>query len=221
RYVDNPQVKLAGLGQRNNYAQVIVEADVSGDLRYYKNVLGGEEFGGSLEFQVDDGTDVMKIRCYDEATSELIRERKLPAQGDRITVRGTFQSRGKTRSIILGSAYGISISRSRPGQIMTWNEISGLTQNAGVLTEGRVLSAKYNRYRMEFIIDDGAGNTAIAYIPGSILDALGIPEENRIWEGMPQAGDLVRVSGIAVIERGRDPGFSIALALPEDIRKVQ
>ncbi|MDD2715718.1 MAG: hypothetical protein PHW04_07485 [Candidatus Wallbacteria bacterium] len=210
----------------NNYAQVIVEGAVSGDLRYYKATRGGEEAGGSLEFQVDDGTEVIKVRCYDDATRELIKERKIPAIGDKVVIHGTFQSRGRSESLILGSTYGLTISRKRPDTVTASSEISVLlskdeTQTEGILIEGKLISSAYNRFRMEFMIDDGSGGTILAYLPGGVLDALGISEGAGTWEGMPQSGDLTRISGVPVPERGKNAGFSIAVAMPEDIRKVQ
>ena len=57
-----PAVKIASLGKRNNYAQVSITGKISQDIRFYKSTRSRSEGAGSLEFMVDDGTGIIKVR---------------------------------------------------------------------------------------------------------------------------------------------------------------
>ena len=91
-------------------------------IRYYTSET---RVGGSLEFQLDDGTGIIKVRCYDDVTAELARTRCIPGYGDRVKIQGTYQFKARTDFVILGSAKGIEITRNLAHHTTTLAKIAG------------------------------------------------------------------------------------------------
>ena len=79
------------------------------------------------------------------------------------------------------------------------------------------------------------GNSLVVSLPKDLLESLSLQDGSDVSveldrknrqilirpAELPLAGDLTRISGVPVPERGKNAGFSIAVAMPEDIRKVQ
>lgn len=224
----NPEVKLDQLSKRSNFAQVKVNAEVSAVPRYYAAQGKGENAGGSFEFEIDDGTMAMLARCYDDATGELVRAKKIPALGDKVTVRGSFQYKGKGGFIIIGSDNGLEINRVMPEKatalkIMAQKEIdkTGLKPHERVKISGKISEIKSSRYEFALKLDDMAGNIVTAVIPISALQISGqVKEDVSEFKFNYKEGDFVTLSG-ALEKRGRRgyEYFAVIVPAPEDILK--
>lgn len=226
----NPEVKLDTLTKRSNFAQITTNATVNAPLRYYAATGKGEEAGGSVEFEIDDGTALMLVRCYDDATRELAEAKKLPAFGDRVKVRASFQYKGKGGFLILGSEKGIDIDRPKPEKatpIKLINENSGEKFKRGdtVKLSGRVVSVNSSRYELNIELAAGGAtseNSITAILPLSILQAGKLVKESADeWAGAPKDGELVTVCG-ALEQRGKkdDKHFVAILPSAESITKT-
>ena len=224
----NPEVKLDSLTKRSNFAQVSVNATVNGPLRYYAAAGKGENAGGSAEFEIDDGSALMLVRCYDDATREMAEFKKLPAFGDKIKLRASFQYKGKGGFLILGSEKGIEIDRPKPEKAVP---IKLVTENAGekfkrgdtVKLSGRVASVDSSRYEMNIELEAAtAENTITASLPLSVLQAYKLAKENADeWSGAPKEGELVTVTG-ALEQRGKkdEKYFVVILPSAESVTKA-
>jgi len=224
----NPEVKLDTLTKRSNFAQITTSAVVNGPLRYYAATNKGEDGGGSIEFEIDDGTALMLVRCYDDATRELVDAKKLPAFGDKVKLRASFQYKGKGGFLILGSEKGIDIDRKTPE---TASPIKAVNDNAGdkfkrgdiVKVSGRVDSVANSKYEINITLDSATSENQItAVLPLSVLQASKlVKDESGEWTAAPRAGDFITVSG-ALELRGRkdDKHFVIMLPAVESIVKT-
>jgi hypothetical protein len=226
----NPEVKLDTLTKRSNFAQVTTNAVVNAPLRYYAASDKGENAGGSVEFEIDDGTSLMLVRCYDDATRELVEAGKLPAFGDKIKMTASFQYKGKGGFLILGSEKGIKIDRRTPetaSPIKTVNENPDDKFKRGDILKvsGRVASVDSSRYELEIDLDAGGATdeTRItAVMPFSVLQAGRHVKENADeWKDAPRKGDFITLSG-ALELRGKkdDKYFVIVLPSAESIVKA-
>ncbi len=225
----NPEVKLDTLTKRSNFAQVTTNAVVNAPLRYYAASGKGENAGGSVEFEIDDGTALMLVRCYDDATRELVEAKKLPAFGDKIKMTASFQYKGKGGFLILGSEKGIKIDRHTPetaSPIKTVNENPGDKFKRGdiVKVSGRVAAVSGSRYELDIELDTASTdeNRLTAVMPFSVLQAGRLVKENADeWKDAPREGDFITLSG-ALELRGKkdDKYFVIVLPSAESIVKT-
>lgn len=229
----NPEVKLDTLTKRSNFAQVTANAVVNAPLRYYAASDKGENAGGSIEFEIDDGSALMLVRCYDDATRELVEAKKLPAFGDKIKMTASFQYKGKGGFLILGSEKGIKIDRHVP---QSASPIKAVIENPGdkfkrgdiIKVSGRVTAVNSSKYELEIELDSAssaaqADETRLtAVMPFSVLQAGRHVKENAgEWKNAPREGDFITLSG-AIELRGKrdDKYFVIMLPSTESIVKT-
>ncbi|HNY12107.1 MAG TPA: hypothetical protein PKK26_11000 [Candidatus Wallbacteria bacterium] len=216
----NPEVKLDSLSRRSNFAQITVKAAVNGPVKYYAATDKGEESGGSMEFEIDDNSALMLVRCYDDATRELVDSKKIPCLGDKIKLRASFQHKGKGGMLILGSAYGIDIERTVPAKATPLKNFTNQTpenlkKGERVKVSGRISDVSDGRYETNITIDDMASGTVTASIPLSVLQINKLVKENpEEWKERPKAGDLVTITG-AVDWRGKKGSAFPVIVIPE------
>jgi hypothetical protein len=101
------EVKISELGRKSNFAQVIITGKISDEVRLHGS--SSDARGDSLEFEVDDGTGIIRIRCYDDTTQELKAAKKIPVEDDTVRVVGNYQFKAKRAFVILGSAADLTI----------------------------------------------------------------------------------------------------------------
>ncbi len=206
----NPEVKLDSLTKRSNFAQITTNAVVNAPLRYYPAADKGEDGGGSIEFEIDDGTALMLVRCYDDASRELAESGKLPAFGDKIKMTASFQYKGKGGFLILGSEKGIKIERNIPEKA---TPIKTIVENTGgkfkhgdiIKLSGRVTSVENSRYEFEINLNSASTdeNSITAIMPFSMLQAeKTIKNSADEWQNAPHEGDFITLTG-ALAQRGK------------------
>ncbi|MFH0879728.1 MAG: hypothetical protein V2A34_08445, partial [Lentisphaerota bacterium] len=84
------EARISELGRKTNFAQVRIQGRISGEVRLHSsNDARGET--SSLEFEVDDGTGIIRVRCYEDTTQELQAESKVPVRGDQVSLVGNYQ----------------------------------------------------------------------------------------------------------------------------------
>lgn len=138
-----PTVHLSDLGPRTNFAGVVIEGTVAAPPRVYESRYGGEDAAGSLQFLLDDGTGVMRVRAYEDATNELARAGKLPALGDRVKVTAHYQYRSQGDLLLLDGASSLEIRRDEPAETLRLTDVarareSAFPQGKRVRVTGRV-----------------------------------------------------------------------------------
>lgn len=216
----NPEVKLDTLTKRSNFAQVSIKASVSSPIKYYAATGRGEDAGGSLEFEIDDGTALMLVRCYDDATRELVESKKVPGYGDSVKLRASFQYKGKGGFLILGSERGIEVNRNIPASA---TPIKAIIENAEdkfkkggyVKISGKIAEIDNAKYELVITLNCGSDENQIkALLPLSVLQINKLVKENpEEWKECPAVGDFVTIYG-ALDKRGRKDDSYLALILP-------
>jgi len=219
-YYGNPEVKLETLTKRSNFAQVKINAKVSAPIKYYSSSsTKGEDAGGSMEFEIDDGTALMSVRCYDDAVRELVDSKKIPAFGDDVTVRASYQYKGKGGMLILGSEMGLEIRRKTPEKATPIKafaaENAKFEKGDRVMVSGKVEEVRDARYELTIAINDLSGNKITAIIPLGILQAYKlIKEDTSEWQqGRPKAGDFVTIKG-GIDRRGKKGSEYYVMLVP-------
>lgn len=219
----HPQVKIKQLGTRSNFAQIEIAGTVCSDIRHYPSDIKAQGSGGSLEFNLDDGTGIIKVRCYDDAVAELVRSRKIPVSGDKVTIRGTYQFKAKNDFIILGSAQGITIDKNFAHCLIPIakiaNKNSGSSENEPVIVTGTVASVEFRKYDFILLLKDEGNSVLKVTLPISLLDLFGLSGGEN-WSDRPKIGDVVRVKGLLQWDR-YSKRFAVMVGLPEHIEKVK
>jgi hypothetical protein len=220
----NPEVKIEQLGRRTNFAQVRVEGTVEESPRFYRSQANEAPGAGSLEFAVDDGTGVLKIRAYDDATVELVRTGVIPGAGDKVTILGTYQYKAKADFLILGSAAALRIHA--PPAVEEVTPIERLVRKGDrpkggtrVRIAGKVREAKLGRFSWEMTLADEKKNQIRVELADSVLDMFGLKKgDSLVWPDAPAPGDTVSVQGTLAWSRF-DKGFVVKISSPQQLEK--
>ena len=214
-------VKIKDLGRKSNYAQVRLAGRVSDDVRFHAKEEEGA--GGSLEFELDDGTDTIRIRAYDDVSAEVQAAGKVPGFGDQIEVIGSYQYKARRHFIILGSAADLQIQREKPETAtpLAWIRSArerGLSAGQRVKITGRVQGVFPGTYDRLLVLEDPAGATASVSVSAGVLEARGADDPAvKFIEGL-KAGDWVTCIGTLAWKKSRtDKGLQLAPAAPDEV----
>ncbi len=114
--------KISELGRRTNFAQVRIQGRIHNEVRIHSSDDDARGDSSSVEFEVDDGTGIIRIRCYDDTTQELQEAGLIPAKGDEVSLVGNYQFKARRQFVILGSASDLTILS--PGE-KPWEDENG------------------------------------------------------------------------------------------------
>jgi len=221
----NPKVKIEQLGRRTNFAQVWIEGTVEEPPRFYRSQANDAPGAGSLEFSVDDGTGVLKIRSYEDVTVELVRTGSVPGTGDQVSLLGTYQYKAKADFVILGAAAALKIDEPVVDEVTPIERLvrpgSGLKSGTKVRVVGEVGETRLGRFSWEMSVRDGDGNEIQVEISDSVLDLFGLKKGDALdWPEVPRPGDAVSVDGTLTWSR-YDKGWILEASSPKQVEKVQ
>ncbi len=215
-------VQIQDLTRKSNYAQVRLTGRVSDEIRFHSS--DQEASGGSLEFEVDDGTDTIRIRAYDDVSDEVQKAGKIPGFGDEVVVDGSYQYKARRHFIILGSADDLQIRREKPEAAtpIGWlrnPEEKGLKAAQRLKITGRIEDMKSGAYdRRLWVLDPAGAGTAIS-ISAGMLAAHGPDHPSvKFVEGL-KAGDYITCYGSLARSRSRSSQsyWQVAPAAPDDL----
>jgi hypothetical protein len=221
----NPEVKIEALGRRTNFAQVRVEGSVEESPRFYRSQASEAPGAGSLEFSVDDGTGVLKIRAYEDATVELVRTGAIPGAGDRVAILGTYQYKAKADFLILGSAAALKIHAPVAEEVTPLDHLvrpgSRLKSGTRVRIVGKVRDTRLGQFSWEMSVVDEKQNELRVELSDSILDLYGLKKGDALeWPDAPGPGDIVSVDGTLAWSRF-DKGWMVEVSSPHKLEKVK
>ena len=212
-------VQIKDLSRKSNYAQVRLAGRISDEIRFHAKDEEGA--GGSLEFDLDDGTDVIRVRAYDDVTDELRRAGKIPGVGDQVVVDGSYQYKARRHFIILGSADALQIVREKPATAtpIAWlrnPEEKGLAAGQRLKVTGRIEDAKDGPYDRRLWLVDPAGAGIAISISSGLLDAHGAAHPAAVYVAALKVGDVVTCCGSLAQTKGRARTWQLAPAAPDD-----
>lgn len=221
----NPKVKIEMLGRRTNFAQVQVEGTVAGSPRFYRSQVSEVPGAGSLEFPIDDGTGILKIRSYEDATIELVRTGAIPGAGDRVTILGTYQYKAKADFLILGASTALKIHTPEVTEVTPLDRLvrpgARVKDGTRVRVVGTVRDARLGQFNWEMSIVDEKQNVMRVALPDSVLELFGLKKGDSLsWPDAPGPGDLVSVDGTVSWSRF-DKGWMITASSPHKLEKVK
>ncbi len=226
RVYGSPQVKIAELGRKTNFAQVQIAGIVPGELRLHASDDETGESRNSLEFDVDDGTGVIRVRAYDDATQELMAAGELPNFGDRVTLVGNYQFKGRRQFMILSSPFDLEIDRPRPAQATAISDLSRLRADQfpvgrRVKVTGRVAQARLTAYDLLCKLEDPDRNTITLKLSRDLFAAYGLTRGDTVTWPIPQPGEYLTCYGALNWYKGKSGEFPELLpAAPSEIIKA-
>lgn len=221
RWYGTPAVKIESLGRKSNFAQVRIEGRVSADIRFYSADAQGRP--SSLEFEVDDGSGLIRVRCYEDAYEEMLAAEKIPARGDRVSLVGNYQYKAKRQFIILSSPQDLQIAREMPDIATPIRKAinagwEGLEEGTRLKITGRVRSRVPGSYDIVWWLEDPKGGRFAVCLSRDAMEACGMSEEEGILAQM-KTGSFVTCFGALARSRSRDSeSMQLAPAGPGDFR---
>ena len=216
-------VRIAELGRKANFAQVRIDGRVSGDVRVYASDSDSGMSARGLEFEVDDGTGIIRIRCYEDAFDELRKARNLPGAGDHVTLIGNYQYKAKRQFVILSSSSDLKIERARPERATPLSHVSraeehGLPVGERLKVTGRVKSVEDGLYERTFWLTGPDGSATPVVLSRSALDAYGPSDPGAVFCRSLKPGDYVSCFGTLNMSRGRvGRHWQVSPATPADL----
>ncbi|HOW97957.1 MAG TPA: hypothetical protein P5567_01070 [Kiritimatiellia bacterium] len=221
RVYGSPTVKISSLGRKTNFAQVRVEGRISGDLRYYPADAKGRN--SSLEFEVDDGTGLMRIRCYDDTTEELLKADKIPVFGDRVSLIGNYQYKARRQIMILSAVEDLDIVREKPGEATPIARVvrafrEGLEEGTRLKVTGRIQSRIPSSYDMVWLIEDEGGNRLAVNLSQDVVKARRAEQAGAQLEQMREGSFITCYGALQRYRSQKQSAWQLALAGPEDIQ---
>ena len=186
---DDNEMNIGDITKKQNYAYLEIEGRVVEDSRYDFIISDtGEILPNSISFKIDDGTGLLDVRTYQEVTKELIREKKIPVNGDWVKVVGNVNFRGDYKAMTLQSVDQLKIIKETPSPI-TIDDIFNKGENdtgikhgkmvslEGVFPGGKVQQEDYDilfyddEYDTVKILLKDNKDLAVIYIPHTLLGA--------------------------------------------------
>lgn len=213
-------VKIKDLNRKANYAQVKLVGRVSDEVRFHAS--DRDPGSGSLEFEVDDGTDTIRIRAYDDVTEEVQASGKVPGLGDQVEVIGSYQYKARRHFIILGSANDLLIRRDRPEKAtpIAWlrdPQARGLQAGQRVKITGRVQDLTVGQYdRRLWVLDPAGIGTAIS-IPAGVLEVRGEQDPAVRYIAGLKSGDYITCCGSLAQAKTRTHYWQVTPAAADDV----
>ena len=201
-------VRISELGRRCNFAQVRIEGRVSGPIRVYASDSDSGMNSRGLEFEVDDGTGVIRIRCYADVFDELQATTNIPGPEDHVSLIGNYQYKAKRQFVILSSSSDLKIRRENPEKATPIIHVSraeefGLPVNQRVKVTGRVQSIENGLYEWTCSLADPAGIAIPVSLSRGALDAYGPDNADAAFCRKLRVGDYVSCFGSLTMSRGR------------------
>jgi len=223
----DPAVHITDLGRRTNFAQIRLQGTMASDLRFFPSQMGSQRGQGTLEFRLDDGTGILKIRAYEDVTQEIVALGRVPSPGDLLKVRGTYQYKARSDFVIIGSASSLEIV---PADTTVTTSLEAISEMAPKIRDGEIIQVpavveqvRLDRYDLVYLIGDGTGEQVDVVLSLSVLELLDIDLEEGSEgpgpRGGPRIGDTVRVVG-ALRWNNFDDMYQIVIGSPGRIKRV-
>jgi hypothetical protein len=236
--IGNPLMKIGDLGRTSNFAYIQLEGTVCGEPRFYHAAGSDDPTAGTMEFCLDDGTGQTRVKTYEDATRRILRERKVPGQGDTVHVTGNFQTRTHKHSLIVGSPHEIEIkptpvSARLTAEELAWADPGAFGDEPRVVVEGTVRKSWNDREKGKYTVvlfldggkrkdDQGHYRQVRVELPWAKLEMDGtMPRNANSWDGIPAPGTKLRVTGTAKYKQDKKyPGWRLYLSWATDIEVV-
>ncbi|MBP7829202.1 MAG: hypothetical protein KA248_04720 [Kiritimatiellae bacterium] len=221
RVYGSPTVRIASLGPKTNFAQGRLEGRLSGDLRHHPADDQGRN--SSLEFEVDDGSGLMRIRCYDDTTEDLLKADKIPVFGDRVSLIGNYQYKARRQIMILSAVEDLEIVRERPDKATPLGKVvrafrEGLEEGARLKVTGRVQSRIPSSYDLVWLIEDDGGHRLAVNISQDVMKARGAGPADRSQELMRKGQYVTCFGALQRYRSQKQSSWQLVLAGPEDLQ---
>lgn len=216
-------VSISELGRKANFAQVRIDGRVSGEIRVHAGDTDSGAGGRALEFDVDDGTGIIRVRCYEDAFEELRAARNIPGPEDHVTLVGNYQYKAKRQFLILSASTDLRIQRTRPEQATPISHVfraeeHGLPINQRLKVTGVVRSIEDGQYERTCWVVDPEGVAIPLHLSKSVLDAYGASDPGAAFWRNLRAGDYVTCYGALNMSRGRNGRrWQLTPATPGDL----
>ncbi len=216
-----PEVTVSELGRKVNFAQVRIHGRVSDEVRFHS---GEEGIGNdSLEFEVDDGTGKIRVRCYEDGFNALKAAGKIPAKSDIVTVRGNYQYKAKRQFVILSSDVDLEITREPVSsatpidQVLRAGEFN-IKEGQRLLVTGRLTRKIDGYYDFTFLLAGTDDKTLAVVFSKDLLRAYGFASTSGTFWNTWKEGDYVTAVGELKWYRGKKfQNWQLIPASPADL----
>lgn len=222
RIYGRPEVMVADLGRKANFAQVQLCGRVSDAPRFHPADLESGKGSSSFEFELDDDTGIIRVRCYEETYEELLARNKIPGFGDRVTLIGNFQYRAKRQFVILGAEEDLQIEREKPDQATAIQAAIG-TRGPGydvgqrIRITGRVADQSSESFDLVWRLEDPSGFSIPIRVSRDLLNAFGTDAASGLFQRL-QPSQFVTCYGTLRMSKSRNAKeLELIPAGPDDI----
>ncbi len=121
---DREKWNIDDLTKRQNYAYLEFNGTVIDEPSYFLTFSDdGKALPGSLSFVIDDGTGIIEVKAYAEVAKDIVKENKIPVQGDTITVKGPVMFRGDDMSLMIQDESALEIMEEETDISITIRDI--------------------------------------------------------------------------------------------------
>ena len=201
-HATTPQVKIGEIKKTMNFAYI----KISGIVTRYPSY--GED--GSISFWIDDGTGEIMVKAYRADAEKLLKEKRIPGLGDKVTVEGTLRVREDFAYLIIEIPSKLIIEEAPLAGTFKVDQITEELLDKKVIVEGRVSNVRYLDSGAIIIYLMGARGDLQVYIP-PIFTVLNLTLNVR-------EGSYIKVKGVVQLYRGE---LEVVPRLPEDIQIEQ
>ncbi len=216
------EIKISSLGRRANFAQVILKGRVSEDIRFHSAEGDARAGSRSLEFNVDDGTGVIRVRCYEDAYQEMLDAKNIPGFGDRVRLIGNYQYKAKRQFVILSSTLDLAVEREKPDRATPILSAIGAfennpLENHRLKVTGCVQGTITGRYDRVWWLADPAGASLAVTCSYDMMAAYGATYPAVAFSEHLKKGDFVTCYGTLTWSKSRKGGdWQLIPASPDD-----
>jgi DNA/RNA endonuclease YhcR with UshA esterase domain len=203
--VNAPLVKVDEIGPTYNFGIVRVEGKV--------DRTSIPPWGG-LDFSVDDGTGVIRVRAYQDMAKKIIDAGRFPSEGDVVSVEGTLRLSGASRlpMMVVNVPEKIRVISSAPeAPSVSISSLSRDKLNERIRVEGKFTGVRTFEKGTALTLDDGTGTLEIV-VWNSDRSRLGAKEK------LLSENSLVSIQG--KLGEYRDK-LQIVLKSPKDIKEIE
>lgn len=226
-HIGTPHVTISEITRTYNFASIQISGIVQPTVRFYPVETEHERPSGTIVFEVDDGTGLIKVKAYEGVTKEMVQTRKIPSPGDRVRLTGTLHIKGNKISMILGSAAYLTIEREKPATHTPIREIAHADEDSfknlqRITAYGNVKRTRSSTSSFTITLGDQYDNEIDVVFPWSLLELheVRVPGENA-WVGAPRKGQYLEVSGVLLesTEYGGKRVWKLYPSSPDDIKE--
>ncbi|MCK9223455.1 MAG: hypothetical protein M0R46_05505 [Candidatus Muirbacterium halophilum] len=178
------ELDFAAITPTMNFAFVKVSGTVIGDPRVYFNENGNVN---SMNFTIANGKNEVRVMAYSAVAQSIIEERKLPAKGENVEIKGSLRVRdeGDTLALYIQTSEHIMIEGSGPVKTKDFWEITKEEEGKHIDIKAYIVDIKKNDNKApgSIVISSESGKTTSLTVWNTVIDGLRMMHKDKLVRG--------------------------------------